>query len=130
MVGTGDLRTAATPSRPGSVWARRSGLAVGLAAALALALPALAGAATFTVTGTGDGTGACAGSSCPTLRSAVLASNAAAGPNTITVPAGNYTLTLTPTGADNGMTGDLHITTDVTIQRSRRGRGRHDHHRR
>jgi uncharacterized repeat protein (TIGR01451 family) len=53
-----------------------------------------AGAAGFSVTGTADGTSACTAGSCPTLRSAVAAANAAApGTNTITLPAGTYTLT-------------------------------------
>src|SRR5205823_782599 len=41
--------------------------------------------------------------------------NSAGGTNTINVPAGKYSLTLTPSGPDDGTTGDLHITADVTI---------------
>ncbi len=74
-----------------------------------------ADAAVFNVTGTADGTGPCSASSCPTLRSAVLKSNEEGGSNTINVPAGTYTLTLTPSGPDDGMTGDLHIEANVTI---------------
>lgn len=75
----------------------------------------VADAAVFNVTGTADGTGPCSGSSCPTLRSAVLKSNEEGGSNTINVPAGTYTLTLTPSGPDDGRTGDLHIEANVTI---------------
>jgi len=91
------------------------GLFVTVLVLAALLTPGVAGAAVFNVIGTSDGTGACVGSSCTTLRSAVLASNNAGGPNTINVPAGTYKLTLTPSGADDGMTGDLHITASVTI---------------
>lgn len=98
-------------------------MACGLMALTGLMAPAVAGAAAFNVTGTADGTGACAASNCPSLRSAVLASNAAGGTNTINVPAGNYTLTITPSGADDGTTGDLHITADVTITGAGAGAG-------
>jgi hypothetical protein len=74
-----------------------------------------AAAAVFTVTGTADNTSACSNGHCPSLRSAVLASNNAGGANTIKVPAGQYKLTLTPNAFDNGLTGDLHITANVTI---------------
>jgi uncharacterized repeat protein (TIGR01451 family) len=100
---------------------RRSARALWVAllsvAGLALAPGSLgvADAAVFNVTGTADGTGPCSGSSCPTLRSAVLKSNVEGGSNTINVPAGTYTLTQTPSGPDNGMTGDLHIEANVTI---------------
>jgi len=74
-----------------------------------------ADAAVFNVTGTADGTSPCSGSSCPTLRSAVLKSNEEGGSNTINVPAGTYTLTLTPSGPDDATTGDLNIEANVTI---------------
>lgn len=83
-----------------------------------LVVPGLVGvaaAAVFNVTGTIDGTGSCTGTSCTTLRSAILASNTAGGPNTINLPAGTYTLTSMPSGSDDGKTGDLHVTADVTI---------------
>jgi hypothetical protein len=89
-----------------------------LVAAAMLIVPdwvANARAVVFTVSGTGDNTTACTGGACPTLRSAVLASNAAGGTNTINVPAGQFTLTRTPSGPDDGTTGDLHITANVTI---------------
>src|SRR3954454_998191 len=50
------------------------------------------------------------------LRCAVNASNGAGGTNTINVPAGDYTLSLTGVGEDAGLTGDLDITNgDLTI---------------
>jgi hypothetical protein len=91
------------------------GLLLTIAMLLGPGWVASAGAVVFMVSGTGDNTTACSGSTCPSLRSAVLASNAAGGTNTINVPAGQYTLTRTPTGSDDGRTGDLHITANVTI---------------
>src|SRR6266536_3603632 len=64
--------------------------------------------ATFLVTTTVDGG---AGS----LRQAILDANASPGADTIEVPAGGYTLTLTGAGEDAGATGDLDITGDLTI---------------
>jgi hypothetical protein len=96
----------------------RTGSLGGLVAALLFLGPGLvqdASAAAFTVSGPGDNTNACTNTTCPSLRSAVLASNAVGGTNTISVPAGQYTLTRTPTGTDDGRSGDLHITSNVTI---------------
>lgn len=109
-----DRRPRASNCVLGALW--RRGAAIGLLSAAALlGSPVAAAAAVFTVTGTADNTNACSGSSCPSLRSAVLASNHAGGSNTIKVPAGQYKLTRTPAGSDDGLTGDLHITADVTI---------------
>jgi uncharacterized repeat protein (TIGR01451 family) len=71
-----------------------SGIAA-LAASIAIFAVAAptAGAASFSVTGTADGLSACTAGSCPTLRSAVAAANTTGGTNTITLPAGTYTLT-------------------------------------
>jgi hypothetical protein len=79
----------------------RLGLAVaGALLALAVAQAAAASAATFNVNTTSDvisstfpGTTCATGGSC-SLREAVIESNHTAGPNTINVPAGTYTLTL------------------------------------
>ena len=49
------------------------------------------------------------------LRACVIWANAVAGTDTITVPAGTYTLTLAGTGEDAANTGDLDITDDVVI---------------
>src|SRR5690349_1847615 len=70
--------------------ARRLSMAIGLIAGLAaLAVPGFvsaASAAEFNVTGTADGVAECEGSSCPSLRAAVIASNLAGGTNKINVP--------------------------------------------
>lgn len=86
-----------------------------LTCALALAGPVAAQAATFTVNTTADDATAPSGTatSCPstcTLRDAVIAANNSPGDNTIVLPAGHYTLSLAPTGADDATTGDLNIT--------------------
>jgi CSLREA domain-containing protein len=75
----------------------------------------LTSAATFVVTTTADtNDGACTVVLC-SLRDAVIASNATAGPNIITLPAGTYTLTIAGTGENAAATGDLDITKPVTI---------------
>ncbi len=79
-------------------------------------------AATFTVNSTADavdaapGNGACAtaGGVC-TLRAAIQEANALAGADTITLPAGTYTLTIAGAGEDASATGDLDITGGLTI---------------
>ena len=75
-----------------------------------------ASAASYTVTSTADAVAvdpsvgcATADGSC-TLRSAIQAANAAGGANTITLPAGTYTLTIAPTGDDGDANGDLNVT--------------------
>jgi uncharacterized repeat protein (TIGR01451 family)/CSLREA domain-containing protein len=76
----------------------------------------------FTVNSTADmvdstpGDGVCATSTgeC-TLRAAIQEANAFGGTNTITLPAGTYTLTLTGQDEDAAATGDLDITSDITI---------------
>ena len=71
-------------------------------------------AATFTVTKTADtNDGVCDGDC--SLREAIGAANAAAGADTITVPAGTYTLSIAGTGEDANATGDLDISDDLTI---------------
>jgi trimeric autotransporter adhesin len=49
------------------------------------------------------------------LRGAIVAANAAAGADTITVPAGTYTLTRDGANEDAASTGDLDVTEDLTI---------------
>ncbi len=79
-------------------------------------------AATFTVTSTVDavdaapGNGVCAtvGGVC-TLRAAIQEANALAGADIITVPAGTYTLTIVGAGEDAAATGDLDITSNITL---------------
>lgn len=97
---------------------RRPGVAGLLVVASLLFGPGVvqaASATVFTVTGTADNTNACVNTSCPSLRSAVIASNAAGGSNTINLPAGQYALTIGPDGNDDATTGDLNITSNVTI---------------
>ena len=81
-----------------------------------------AAAATFTVNSTTDavdanlGNGVCAtsGGVC-TLRAAIQQANALTGTDTITVPAGTYTLTIAGDGEDAAAEGDLDITSGMTI---------------
>ena len=76
-----------------------------LAALLATASPAAA--ATFTVTTTADSTNPCSGTSCPSIRSALAAAEAAGGADTVIVPAGNYQLS---------QAGALLVDSDVTLR--------------
>jgi hypothetical protein len=74
-------------------------------------------AATFTVTSTLDGTGGCVGTVCPSLRSAISAANAAAGPDQITLQAGVFRIERgSATPEDGNLTGDLDVTGDLTIR--------------
>lgn len=79
-------------------------------------------AATFSVNSTTDavdaalGDGICAAATgARTLRAAVLETNALAGADTITLPAGVYILSLTGIDEDIAATGDLDINDDLTI---------------
>lgn len=77
----------------------------------------------YTVSTFADGTAACSGINCPSLRSAILQSNALAGDDDIFLPAGIYTVTLAGSGENAGLTGDLDIaplasTDKLTIQGS------------
>jgi len=49
------------------------------------------------------------------LREAIIAANAVAGDDTITVPAGIYTLTIAGPSEDAAATGDLDLTSNITI---------------
>jgi predicted outer membrane repeat protein len=49
------------------------------------------------------------------LRGAIMAANAATGADTITVPAGTYTLTRTGASEDAASTGDLDVTGELTL---------------
>lgn len=94
-------------------------LLVGLS--MALLAPTRALAADFTVNNTGDtvdaapGNGLCAdaGNAC-TLRAAIMEANALAGADTITLPAGTYTLSRVGSD-DNATNGDLDVTGPLTI---------------
>ncbi len=91
----------------------RHGIAV-MAGVLLLSISPLARAATFVVTKTADTNDGACDSDC-SLREAIIAANANAGADTITLPAGTYTLTIPGTGEDAGATGDLDIVGDLTI---------------
>jgi CSLREA domain-containing protein len=72
-------------------------------------------AAAFLVTTTaGTNAGACTVSLC-SLRDAIIAANANAGADIITLPAGIYTLAIAGQNEDAAATGDLDITDSVTI---------------
>ena len=102
-------------------------LLLALVSAFAL-LPGAASAATFTVNSTSDGTDVTPGNgSCLspaftcTLRAATQEANALGGADTIVVPAGTYTLTLTgggydPVNAPVSASRDLDLTDDTTVQ--------------
>ncbi|MBI4732327.1 MAG: sortase [Chloroflexi bacterium] len=87
-------------------------LLISLIGGLVLVTPAQA--ATFVVTKTADTADGTCDADC-SLREAIIAANAAAGNDTITVPAGTYTLTIAGTGEDATATGDLDITSNITI---------------
>jgi hypothetical protein len=81
----------------------------------------LAAGPTFTVNSPGDaadaapnGICATAGGAC-TLRAAVMEANATSGA-LIVIPAGTYTLSVTPSGADDATSGDLNVTSSMTIK--------------
>src|SRR5438552_11261520 len=85
-------------------------LALGVLAAVP---PRAALATTFTVTKTADTNDGVCDSDC-SLREAIRAANAAAGADTISIPAGTYTLTLAGSD-DNANLGDLDVTGPLTI---------------
>ena len=62
----------------------------------------------------GDGLCAAANDTC-TLRAAIMEANALAGPDTITLAAGTYTLAIHGAAENGSATGDLDITSDLTI---------------
>ncbi|MGH2677156.1 MAG: CSLREA domain-containing protein, partial [Actinomycetota bacterium] len=95
---------------------RRLTHVLGIVAVLAV-VPAPAAAATFTVTRTDDPTpDGCQPADC-SLREAIVAANAAGGPDTVTVPGGIYVLAIPPDGTpEDGLDGDLDIGGDLLIQ--------------
>ena len=62
----------------------------------------------------GDGICADAGGLC-SLRAAIQETNLCAGAETVTIPAGTYTLAIAGAGEDASLTGDLDITDNLTI---------------
>ena len=77
-------------------------------------IAASARAATFVVTKTADTNDGTCDSDC-SLREAIVAANANAGVDVITLPAGTYTLTIAGANEDAAATGDLDLTESVTI---------------
>src|SRR5438105_1369453 len=73
----------------------------------------VAQASTFTVTKTTDTADGTCDSDC-SLREAIIAANSNPGPDTITLHAGVYTLTL-PAAATDAQGGDLDVTSNITI---------------
>jgi len=105
--------------------ARPCGIALALALAMAMAMaaghPRAAGAATITVTDNTDG--AATNGNC-TLREAVIAANtdaprdacpAGSGADVIVLAAATYSLTVAGASEDASLTGDLDITSDITV---------------
>jgi uncharacterized repeat protein (TIGR01451 family) len=99
-------------------------LLAGITLGAAPAPAAHAGGANFTVNDASDvidaipGNGVCetvTGSGICTLRAAIQETNALAGPDTITLPAGTYTLSIAGAGENLSATGDLDINGSLTI---------------
>jgi hypothetical protein len=80
-------------------------------------VPTVALCADFTVSGTVDVSPppACVAGVCQSLRAALIAANAAAGADTITLPSGTHQLAIAGAGEDLAATGDLDVLDDVTI---------------
>src|SRR5687768_585044 len=75
---------------------------------------------TFVVTHPADANDGACDADC-SLREAVIAANAAPGPDTIVVPPGQYDLTLYGAYDDDALTGDLDIRESVVISGSGAG---------
>src|SRR3954447_7141640 len=112
-------RVSRTSSRPalGEAWHMPTRLALLLSSLFLVAVPA-AHAATISVTTDADAPGGCS------LREAVSAANADAGAggcpagsgaDTIALPAGDYQLTIGGAGEDANASGDLDVSSDLTI---------------
>lgn len=96
--------------------------ALGVGLTLGMATVFVAHAATFTVNSTtdvvdanpGDGVCATAGAVC-TLRAAIQEANALAGDDTIILPSGFYSLTISGINEDLAAQGDLDITSNINL---------------
>lgn len=89
-------------------------LMAALSTGLALILAPAAIAQNYPVTKTTDTNDGTCDSDC-SLREAIIAANANAGPDVITVPAGTYLRGMQTAGEDLSASGDLDITDDVSI---------------
>ena len=76
--------------------------------------PASAGAPLVVTKNADTNDGTCDAADC-SLREAIIAANANAGADTITLPAGTYTLSIAGTGENDAATGDLDIRDDLTL---------------
>lgn len=85
-----------------------------LVLALAILPVQRASAATFVVTKTADTNDGACNVDC-SLREAIRAANASPGPDTITIPAGTYTLSIVGIDENAAATGDLDILDSVTL---------------
>src|SRR5215212_8591710 len=101
-----------------SIW-RLGRIALVITVLAWLAVPQYVLAATFTVTKTADTNDGACNADC-SLREAIIAANATAGLDVITVPAGTYTLTRS--GVDNNAAnGDLDVPDALTINGAGQG---------
>ena len=90
-------------------------LLLGAVAMVGFAAPGVAD--DFTVTTTADrnnGSGTCQGGDC-SLREAIIAANLTVGADTISLPAGTFTLSIAGRDEESAFTGDLDITDSVTL---------------
>jgi len=94
-------------------------LAIGLSASLSTPLMASSFAVTTTLDAVdlipGDGVCATAIAAC-SLRAAISEANALAGADTIILPSGNFVLTIAGAAEDENVSGDLDISSSITLQ--------------
>lgn len=85
----------------------------------------VAGAATFTVNTQADSldVGACAAGATCSLRDAIIAADAAGGASSVTVPAGDYVLSVPSVGRGDPSNGDLDITGSAAVTVTGAGSG-------
>src|SRR5436309_761481 len=84
------------------------------AALLAPAATVHAAGTAFVVSKTADTADGVCDSDC-SLREAIIAANANPGADTINLPPGTYTLTISGAGENAGAAGDLDVTQDLTL---------------
>ena len=113
LVGVGVLLPLLVGSAYAQAWGPQG--ADGAAGLEPLAAFAVNSAADAVDAAPGDGVCVTAGGVC-TLRAAIQEANAFPGADAIGLPAGTYTLTLAGAGEDAAATGDLDISSDVTLQ--------------